>query len=68
MLTVKRYPDSHIVLSDDLEKQLEEIKNFQVTENVTLHIADKVFLSLDSGRFSMQGHARVLHFQAKEYS
>ena len=48
MLTVKRYPDSHIVLSDDLEKQLEEIKNFQVTENVTLHIADKVFLSLDS--------------------
>lgn len=48
MLTVKLYPDSNIVLNDDLKRDLEEIKKLQVSDDITLHIADKVFLSWDS--------------------
>ena len=48
MLTVKLYPDSNIVLNDDLKSDLEEIQKLQVSDDITLHIADKVFLSWDS--------------------
>lgn len=48
MLTVKLYPDSNIVLNDDLKSDIEEIQKLQVSDDITLHIADKVFLSWDS--------------------
>lgn len=48
MITIKLYPDSNIVISDELKTIIEKIKTLNVSEDVTLHIADKVFLSLDS--------------------
>lgn len=48
MLTVKRYADTHVDLSCDMQKVLATVNSLQVSDNLTLHLADKIFLSLDS--------------------